>query len=42
MAARLLGESKREIPCAPMVLSGPSFISLLLYEFDRRGQDTKL
>lgn len=42
MAAKLLRESKWEIPWAPIILSGPSFIFLLLYELGREGQDAKL
>lgn len=37
-AARL----QREIPWGPVVLSAPGFISLLLREVGREGEDTKL
>lgn len=42
MSARLLGETKLELPWAPVVLSAPSFVSLLRCEFGREGQDTEL
>lgn len=42
MSARLLGETKLEVPWAPVVLAAPSFISLLRCELGRERQDAEL